>query len=69
MGWEHLSALINASSSNEERVEDNGTLPVVAKKSKLTYAEAVRVSRAVHSQNELIGKGQTSTGVTLERAH
>jgi len=67
MGWEHTSTLFNTSSSNEELVENNGNLPVVAKTPKLTYAEAVRVSRAVHSQNKLIGKGQTIDGETLER--
>jgi len=60
MGWEHTSALFDASSSNEERVENIGNLPVIAKTQKLTYAEAVRVSRAVNSQNALIGKGHYS---------
>ena len=67
MGWEHTSTLFNASSSNEERVGNNRNLPVVAKTPKLTYAEAVRVSRAVHSQNELISEGLTPDGEALER--
>ena len=48
-------------------VENNKNLPVVTKTPKLTYAEAVRVSRAVHSQNELINTGQTPNGEALER--
>ena len=67
MGWEHTSTLFNVSSSNEERVENNRNLPVEAKKQKLTYAEAVRASRAVRLQNELISEGQTPDGEALER--
>ncbi len=61
MGWEHTSTLFNVSSSNEERVENNRNLPVEAKTSKLTYAEAVRASRAVCLQNELISDRQTDS--------
>ena len=32
MGWEHLSALFDISSSNEERVGDNRKLPVESRK-------------------------------------
>jgi len=67
MGWEHTSTLFNVSSSNEERVENNRNLPVEAKKQKLTYAEAVRASRAVRLQNELISDGQAPDGEALER--
>jgi len=67
MGWKHTSTLFNASSSNEERVENNRNLPVEAKTPKLTYAETVRASRAVRLQNELISKGQTPDGEALER--
>ena len=45
MGWEHLSTLFDISNSNEERVGDNGDLPVEPRKSKLTYAEIVSVHR------------------------
>jgi len=45
----------------------NRNLEVVAKTPKLTYSEAVRVSRAVHSQNELTSEGQTPDGEALER--
>ncbi len=47
MGWKHTSTLFDASSSNEECVENNRNIPVEAKTPKLTYAEAVRASRAV----------------------
>ena len=67
MGWEHTSTLFNVSSSNEERVENNRNLPVEAKTRKLTYAEAVRASTAVRSQNELISDGQAPDGEALER--
>ena len=48
-------------------VENNRNLQVEAKTPKLTYAEAVRASRAVRLQNELISDGQTHDGEALER--
>ena len=53
--------------STRVSVENNRNLPVEAKTPKLTYAEAVRASRAVRLQNELISEGQTPDGETLGR--
>ena len=61
MGWIPLSTLFNFSVSNEERVGENGKLPVKRNKPKLMYAEAMRVSNAVRIQNECIANGKEPT--------
>lgn len=43
------------------------SMSVVAKTPKLTYAEAVRVSRTLHSQNISIDKEQAPNGERLEQ--
>jgi hypothetical protein len=71
MGWAHISTLFDAFNSNEERVGDNGNLPVNGKLTvlpiepkarKLTYAEATKAALAVDGQNTLIAKRIDPTG-------
>ena len=57
MGWTPLSTLFNSSVPNEECVGENGKLPVERNKPKLTYAEAMRVSNTVRTQDERIAYG------------
>ena len=58
MGWTHISTLFNIFSLPEERVGNNIISAVKPKEPKLTYAEAVRVKRAVVSQNEMIANSR-----------
>ena len=64
MGWKHLSTLFDISNSNEERVGDNGILPVESAKRKLTYAEIVNASSAVERQNKIVAAEKLSTAAT-----
>jgi hypothetical protein len=57
MGWHHLSTLFGISSSPEKRVESNGCLAAKPKTTKLTYAEAARLSDVVEAQDRLIANG------------
>jgi hypothetical protein len=57
MGWEHISTLFNIFSSTEERVEKDGYIAVKPKKTKVTYAEATRITSSVSAQDYLISNG------------
>ena len=64
MGWKHLSTLFDILNSNEERVGNNGNLPVESGKQKLTYAEIVNASTAVDYQNKIIAAKKQSIAAT-----
>ena len=57
MGWQHISTLFDIFSSPEKRVETNSCLAVKPKNTKLTCAEAVRISDVVEAQDQLITNG------------
>ena len=57
MGWEHMSTLFEPHDPNVERVGNNVSLTLGAKKPRITYADAVRSQKAVDLQNDLINRG------------
>ena len=61
MGWKHISTLFDIFSLPEERVGNNVISAVKPKEPKLTYTEAVRVKRAIVSQNEMITNSRDSS--------
>ena len=61
MGWQHISTLFKPSSPNEKRVKEERFVASETLSRETTYAENVRASRAVHSQNDIIAKGGTPT--------
>ncbi len=61
MGWDHVNKLFDHFGSNEERVGNNGKLPVEQKQVKQTYADIVRSTNAVQTQDHLIAKGLDPT--------
>jgi hypothetical protein len=61
MGWMHISTLFDVFGPTEKRVESNGCLAVKPKNTKMTYAEAARVSGVVEAQDRLIANGCNPT--------
>jgi hypothetical protein len=57
MGWAHINTLYDFFAPTEERVENNGKTAVEAKKTKQTFADVVRATKAVEQQNDVIGRG------------
>ena len=53
----YLNTLFEHFGSNEERVGNTGNLPVEPKVTKQTYADVLKSTNAVHTQDKLISKG------------
>jgi hypothetical protein len=63
MGWAHINTLYDFFGTNEERVENNGSSPVIngASVSKQSYADVAKLQLKVEEQNKSIMENKDPT--------